>query len=139
MRRCASIQGPGEPAAPESQNGEGGRRHAPTSAALARTLGRWAGDRAAASERFQLARTEPSPLGNTLRAGVLVDVLLLRIVDAHKRFDGFDDALPVPDQVTVGVVWAEPISEAGQEPRHVQNLAMGAAHCEKAIAVGKNV
>jgi hypothetical protein len=58
-----------------------------------------------------LARTEPSPLGNTLRPGALVDVFLLRTVDAHERFDGFNDSLPVADQVTVGVVWAEPISE----------------------------
>ena len=50
----------------------------------------------------------------------------------------FDDALPVADQVTVGVIWAEPVCETRQEPRHVQNLAMGAAHCEKAVAVGKN-
>jgi hypothetical protein len=38
-----------------------------------------------------------------------------------------------------GVIWAEPISEPSQEPSHVQNLAMSAAHCEKTIAVGKNI
>ena len=51
-----------------------------------------------ASERFQLACPEPSSLGNTLGAGALVDVLLLRTVDAYKRFDGFDDVSPCLDQ-----------------------------------------
>ena len=45
------------------------------------------------------AITSISPAG--LWYGVLVDVLFLSVVDAHKRLDRFDHALSVTDQVAI--------------------------------------
>jgi len=39
----------------------------------------------------------PALRGDQLRSGVFIDILLLRIVNAHQRFDGFDDPLAIPD------------------------------------------
>ena len=41
--------------------------------------------------------------GALSRDGVVVDVLFLCIMDAHERLDGFDDALSVADQISVGI------------------------------------
>ena len=88
---------------------------------------------------FRFALAQPSPCGDERRADVLVDVLFLGIVNPHKRFDGFDDSLRVPDQVAVDVLRTEPIDQATQQSRHVQDLAMGAAHGEKAVPFRKDV
>ena len=48
-------------------------------------------------------------------------------VDAHERFDRFNDSLPVAGQVTVSVVWGKSVSEASQEPSHVQDFEVHSA------------
>src|SRR5208337_1530189 len=50
---------------------------------------------------------------------MLINVLFLSIVDAHKGLDRFDDALSVPDQVPIDFPGREAIGEPSKEPRQV--------------------
>ena len=59
------------------------------------------------------------PSSHTHRGGeklssncIFVDLLLLHVVNTHKCLDGFDDALGVPDEVMVGILWRETIGES---------------------------
>ena len=36
--------------------------------------------------------------------GMLVDIFLLRVVNAHERFDGLDDALRIANEIPIGVL-----------------------------------
>lgn len=60
--------------------------------------------------------------------GLLVDVFLLGIMDAHQRFNSFNDTLSVPDQIMVRILGSEAIGEPPQKSRHVYNLAVSSAH-----------
>ena len=68
---------------------------------------------------------------------VLVDVFLLRIVNAHEGLDRFDDALRVADEVAVRIARREPFGEAAEQTAEMHDLAMGPAHGAKAMAVRK--
>ena len=70
---------------------------------------------------------------------MLVDVLLLRVVDAHERLDRLDDALGVADEVSIGVSGGETIRHARQQPGLMDDLAVRPAHCPEAVPVGQEL
>jgi hypothetical protein len=71
------------------------------------------------------------------RRRMLINVLLLRIVQAYQGLDRLDHALGVADEVAVGVGGRQVPGEAVDEAREVQDLAVRAAHGAEAVAVGE--
>ena len=59
---------------------------------------------------------------------VFINVLFLSIVNPHKRFDRFDDALSIPDEIAIDFSGSEAFGEPSKESRQVDDLAMGSAH-----------
>ena len=59
---------------------------------------------------------------------VFINVLFLSIVDPHKRFDRFDDALPISNQIRINLSRREAIDEPSEEPRQVDYLTVSSAH-----------
>ena len=47
---------------------------------------------------------------------VFVNILLLSIVNAHKRLYRFDHALRVADQIPIRLGWGEPVGEPVEKP-----------------------
>ena len=72
-----------------------------------------------------LMECEPNQLA---RRDGLVDILFLRVVEAHQRLDRLDHPLRVADEIAVDVLRRQAFGEAGEQPREVQDLAMRAAH-----------
>src|SRR5580704_57545 len=138
MSGSVPMQGPGEPSACESQGDERAGWHSPAQARFGSALGRWArGRRATSADCARFPCFNWPDLATPICNSGLVNVLLLGIVNAHEAFDGFDDPLRVPDHIAVRLIWVQAIRQARQEPRQMTNLAMCAAHREKAIAVGE--
>jgi hypothetical protein len=61
----------------------------------------------------------------------------LGIVNAYERLDGLDDALGVPDQVTVCVLGPQAVSDPPQQPRQVHDFPVRSAHCCQTMVVGQ--
>jgi CBS domain-containing protein len=59
---------------------------------------------------------------------LLVDILLLSIVDAHERFDRFDYALRIPDQIAINIICRQPFSQPPQQTSKVDDFPMRSAH-----------
>ena len=58
---------------------------------------------------------------------IFIDVFLLRVVDTHKRLDGFNDPLGVPDQVRIDIFGAEIIA-APARPKNSRRFIVAFPH-----------
>ena len=68
-----------------------------------------------------------------------VDVLFLRIVEAHKGLDGLDHALGIADQISIGISRHQASRNAIQQPGQMKDFPVRAAHCAQAGCVGEDI
>ena len=73
---------------------------------------------------------------NLDRNRLIIDILLLRVVDAHEGLDGSNHPLGIADEVFVGILRPQSMRQPPQEPRLMQNLAMCPAHGRQSMFVG---
>ena len=74
-----------------------------------------------------------------LRHDGIVDILLLRRVDAHQRLDRFEDTLGIANQVTVDLLRRQVLDQAGEEAREVKYLAVGPAHGRETVPIREDL
>ncbi len=60
---------------------------------------------------------------------MLVDIFLLGVVNAHKRLDGLDHALRIPNEIAISVLRLKAFRNSRQQPCEVEDLTMRPAHC----------
>jgi hypothetical protein len=68
----------------------------------------------------------------------IVDVFLLRGMDAHQGLDRLDDPLGVANEIAVDLFRRQVLHDAGKQARHMQDLAVRSAHGGKAVALLEN-
>ena len=66
---------------------------------------------------------------------MLVDIFLLRVVNAHEGLDGLDDALRIPNEVAICVLRLKAFRNPRQQPCEVEDLTMRPAHCGQAMPI----
>src|SRR6266853_1881241 len=81
---------------------------------------------------------ESRRLGRGMRRHGLIDVLLLRGMHAHQGLDRLDDPLGVADEIAVDILRRQVLHNTRQQPRQMQDLAMGPAHGGEAAALLEN-
>ena len=60
-------------------------------------------------------------------------------MDAREQFNGFNHALRVADQVTVGVLNPKTAGKPAEQPCEVENFPVRAAHCGQHIPVAQKL
>lgn len=66
---------------------------------------------------------------------MLVDIFLLRVVNAHKGLDRLDDALRIPNEIAISVLRLKALGNPSQQPCKVEDLTMRPAHCGQAMTI----
>src|SRR5579875_4075190 len=141
MLRAVMEQRPGDQPARQNQNNEDTGQCPPAPAQSRRDYDNRLGSstrrcRIVFANRSWFTFLQRLNLGTPVN-GVFIDVLFLSIMKTHERFDRFDNPLCIPDQIPVGLRWAEPLRETRQEPCQMKDFAVGAAHGAKAMIVRK--
>ena len=67
-------------------------------------------------------------LPRSLRCGVLVDILLLRIMQPDQSLYRFDNPLRIADEITAGILDGSGGRNAAKQPRQMLNFTVCAAH-----------
>jgi len=70
---------------------------------------------------------------------MLVDVIFLGVVQAHQRFDRFDDPLGIANEVAIHVLRPQALSQPGEQPGKVQDFTMRAAHRRESVFVAQDL
>ena len=66
---------------------------------------------------------------------MLVDIFLLRIVNAHEGLDGLDDALRISNEIAVSVLGLKAFRKPRQQPCEVEDFTMRPAHRGQAMPI----
>jgi hypothetical protein len=67
-------------------------------------------------------------LNSALTCGVLVDILFLRIVNAHECLYGLNSALAISNQVVVDFARRQTVHEFPMEPREMYDFPVRPTH-----------